>query len=333
MILLLFIDLSFAKQRRRALYLLDTANASYLACSLPGFERYAAAYDVDLVVMTGEMLRTRRLDRRRFAREHGVVESEYDAQDVSDAHFGKLEILAHAIERDYEAVAYADIDIVINENTNVPDIFAAAALPPDSAQTPVIAMYGQGAPKTRALYQAVLRINERLKDGVNVHSDTVDYWNTGVMVLNRAGMRTLKALVELLYVRYVARGLKVEALPFFDQGFFSAVLWDTAFNVRVHRLSFAWNTSHRKYADNHGNQFWLNETGLVDNSTSGSGRAKFVPYLYHFMGCSGRGGEFVSWMRSRASTDATLTADPEKGMECKYKRMQAFVATEFDISC
>lgn len=29
---------------KRALYILDTANARYLECSLPGLKRYAAAY-------------------------------------------------------------------------------------------------------------------------------------------------------------------------------------------------------------------------------------------------------------------------------------------------
>ena len=81
------------------------------------------------------------------------------------------------------------------------------------------------------------------------------------MVMNRDGARMLATLVDALLGAFVSRHGEeaLSKLPFFDQGFVNAVLFDPALGVRVVSLSFAWNASHSKYFYHHGNKFWLEE--------------------------------------------------------------------------
>eukprot|EP01108_Squamamoeba_japonica_P000055 TRINITY_DN10080_c0_g1_i2.p1 TRINITY_DN10080_c0_g1~~TRINITY_DN10080_c0_g1_i2.p1 ORF type:complete len:102 (+),score=21.41 TRINITY_DN10080_c0_g1_i2:394-699(+) len=101
----------------------------------------------------------------------------------------------------------------------------------------------------------------------------------------------------------------MKSLPFFDQGFLNAVLLDSSLGVRVVALSFAWNASHSKYAYHHGNRFWLEEPPYRD------GKREFVPFIYHFMGCAGRG------------------KSAEEGAACKHDRMRQFARKELSMRC
>lgn len=284
--------------------MLDTSNAAYTACSLPGLRRYAAAYGWPLHEMTAGALQRRRAARAQAVERLGVDvgERERALKDMDgDGHFAKLHVFGDALERGYDEVLYIDIDVVLNEKVDLPDVFEHAALPADE---PAVALYGQGAPN-EAIFAAVLRINPRLQR--RVQRADVSYWNTGVVVINRSGMQRLKTLVEALYGAYVARGLAVNQLPFFDQGFANAVLWDAALGVRVRPLSFAWNTSHSKYFYHHGDRFWLREPEYANRT--------FVPFVFHFMGCAGR--------------NKTL----EDGEACKYERMREFSLKHLDTAC
>lgn len=289
---------------RRAVYVLDTSGATYTACSLPGLRRYAAAYDWPLHEMTASSVQRRRDARQRATQRLGLerdaraqVRDELDA----DGHFAKLHVFADALERQYDEILYIDIDVVLNERVDIPNVFLHAALPRDE---PAVALYGQGAPK-EPIFDAILRINPRLRR--RVRRDAVSYWNTGVVVVNRAGMQQMKTLIEAMYAAYVARGLRVADLPFFDQGFANAVLWDAALGVRVRALSFAWNASHSKYFYHHGDRFWLREPEYANKT--------FVPFVFHFMGCAGR------------------NQTQEDGEECKYKRMREFASEHLELAC
>jgi hypothetical protein len=289
---------------RRAMYLLDTSDATYTACSLPGLRRYAAAYGWPLHELTASIVRGRQEARHRaterLSLQRDTRASVRDELDV-DGHFAKLHVFADALERGYDEILYIDIDVVLNERVDLPSVFQHAALPRDE---PAVALYGQGVPK-EAIFEAILRINPRLRR--RVQRESVNYWNTGVVVINRAAMQLLKTLVETLYAAYVARGLRVADLPFFDQGFVNAVLWDVALGVGVRPLSFAWNASHSKYFYHHGDRFWLREPAYANKT--------FVPFVFHFMGCAGR--------------NQTL----EDGEECKYKRMREFAREHLDMAC
>ena len=185
--------------------MLDSVDAVYRECSLPGMQRYAAAYGATLHMMDALALQRRRERRRRLSERLGIEPSAFDQFIVSDGHFGKFEVFGDAIERGYAEIAFVDLDVVVNERADVPNIFEAAALP---TQRPAVAMYSQGRPND-VVYAAIRDINPRL----NVSQDAADYWNSGVVVINRRGMQTLKALVEELYVQYIARGRIIEKLP------------------------------------------------------------------------------------------------------------------------
>lgn len=307
-LLLLCLAAAVAAQLKRAIYVLNTNNAVYVACSMPGLRRYAAAYGWPLHEMTSSALQRRRASRlnsmKRLRLTNNRVNHSIDAlADLdSDGHFAKLQVFADAVERGYDEILYIDVDVVLNEKTNIPNVFESANL--DSA-APSIALYGQPAPKD-AIVDAIFRINPRLTTA-GLDRASLLYWNTGVVVINRSAMLRLKPLVELLFASYVSRGFSIANLPFFDQGFINSILWDPSFGFVVRALSFAWNTSHSKYFYNHGDKFWLKEPAYRS--------AQFVPFVFHFMGCAGR--------------NATATA----GEQCKYERMQQFAKSHLSMVC
>lgn len=291
---------------KRAVYILDTTNAAYLSCSMPGLRRYAAAYRWPLHEMTAGALRRRRASRlqtlKRLQMPREVIDSNFTAGLEDDGHFAKLQVFADALERGYDEILYVDVDVMLNEKRDIPNIFEAADLPADK---PSIALYGQRSPKP-AVVEAIFRINTRLFD-TYLETASLPYWNTGVIVINRAAMMRLKALVEIFFASWVRRRYSVDELPFFDQGFTNAVLWDPRFNFFVRALSFAWNTSHSKYFYHHGDQFWLQEDEYRNK--------EFVPFIFHFMGCAGR--------------NQTASA----GEKCKYERMREFARSHLNLTC
>lgn len=291
---------------KRAIYVLDTTNAAYLSCSMPGLRRYASAYGWPIHEMTSGALRRRRASRlqslKRLQVPRDAFESNFTAGLDDDGHFAKLQVFADALDRGYDEILYIDVDVMLNEKRDIPNVFEAADLPVDR---PSIALYGQHSPK-QTIIDAIFRINTRLH-ATHVQTSSLLYWNTGVIVINRSAMMRLKALVEVFFASWVARRFSVNELPFFDQGFTNAILWDPRFNFFVRALSFAWNTSHSKYFYHHGDQFWLKEPAYQHK--------EFVPFIFHFMGCAGR------------------NQSASAGEKCKYERMQEFARSHLNMTC
>ena len=73
---------------------------------------------------------------------------------------------------------------------------------------------------------------------------------------------------------------------------------------------------------------------------AGGVEKEFVPFLFHFMGCAGRSGNFYS--KTTQCNHFTnrfyfyfifFLVSTQSGHQCKYERIQKFLKEEYDLEC